>query len=701
MDKNTILNQVSEQDIFLKFLNLSEFPKNNISSPFSEDKNESFKLYKNNSFKCHSTGKQGDVWQFVADLHNLNCKSEFNKVLSIVAEKMGIDNTQKHFAYTKKEYTQTHLNWWFQGNWAVTKDFLEKFKVYPLDKFEFFSTKTNSIEKKKIFNGVLAFVYEVNENAEIYIPKQEKTHKFNLNKTFGHDIFGLAQIPELSNTILICAGKKDALIANANGFSAVSFRSENHNPTETQIQDLRSKCANLCVCYDNDSAGQMAQEKLVQKFKLIPVHLPQEFNDLADYFLIKNKGDFQKIVTEAIEINQKKEAKDDSEHTIFHTTINYLLKFYEFRYNEIALDIEVRKKGLAKWDSLNENSLFLELQMKGIKIGMANLLAILKSDFVPFYNPIKEYFNNLPKWDQKTDYISLLSSFVKPIDRNQFEYHFKKWLVRTVKCATISDYFNKQAFILVHRGQNTGKSTFCRFICPPTLSNYIAEDITQDKDARILLCKNFLINLDELAGLNKKELTSLKSIFSKTQINERLPYDRKNSILPRICSFIGSTNEDNFLNDDTGSVRWLCFQITHIDWKYKERINIDLVWSQAFHLAKDTSFDCEMSLDDIKTNEDRNSKFQQLSTEQEILATYLEKTEIENGQFFTASDILLYLIPLGIKLNKIQIGKAMGSLGYVRDKHKTRQVYGYWLNPLPLDVVGAPKSFDAVLKAFS
>ena len=98
-----------------------------------------------------------------------------------------------------------------------------------------------------------------------------------------------------------------------------------------------------------------------------------------------------------------------------------------------------------------------------------------------------------------------------------------------------------------------------------------------DKDARILLCKNFLINLDELSSLAKKEINTLKSYFSKDQINERLPYDRKNTILPRISSFIGSTNRDTFLDDETGSVRWLCFQITGINWNYRQEINIDLV----------------------------------------------------------------------------------------------------------------------------
>ncbi|MGV3464146.1 MAG: VapE domain-containing protein [Heyndrickxia sp.] len=65
------------------------------------------------------------------------------------------------------------------------------------------------------------------------------------------------------------------------------------------------------------------------------------------------------------------------------------------------------------------------------------------------------------------------------------------------------------------------------------------------------------MNLDELSSLAKHEINSLKPLFSKDVINERLPYERKNSIIHRTASFIGSTNMAEFLTGETGSVHWL------------------------------------------------------------------------------------------------------------------------------------------------
>lgn len=383
-------------------------------------------------------------------------------------------------------------------------------------------------------------------------------------------------------------------------------------------------------------------------------------------------------------MENKKEENNDFVSNIFGITEKYLSEKYDFRYNEIALEIEYKPKKEKKFKSVNENSLYIELQKKGIKISISNLIALLRSDYVTNFNPIQEYFLSLPKWDGKL-HIQELASYVPTFDQKQFEYHFVKWCVRTVKCVFLDDYFNKQAFILVHKGQSSGKSTFCRFMCPPDLSNYIAEDISSDKDARILLAKNFLLNLDELAVLSRKEINQLKSYFSKTHINERLPYDRKNSILSRVCSFIGSTNMATFLNDETGSVRWLCFELINpINFNYKKKINIDHVWAQAYALAN-SNFDSELSFQDVQENEKRNSKFTTLSVEHEIISKYfLIPENIEEQQFMTSSDVLHYLSIKYQRLNHINIGKAMMSLGFERIKDKERRVYGYMVKTLPL-----------------
>ena len=363
----------------------------------------------------------------------------------------------------------------------------------------------------------------------------------------------------------------------------------------------------------------------------------------------------------------------------FCLTEEYLNERYLLRNNIISLDIEIRKKDKSKWQILCENSLYIELQKEGINISIANLLALLKSDYVPDYNPFESYFSNLPDWDG-IDHIGNLASYVHTKDQNSFELHFRKWLVRVIKTAIDTRFFNKQALIFVHDKQNSGKSTFCRFLCPPILGNYISENISIDKDSRIALATNILINLDELATLSRRDINSLKALFSKEKINDRLPYDRKASVIPRRCSFIGSTNEMEFLMDETGSVRWLCFEIDKIDWEYSQKIDIDLVYAQAYHLVK-TNFDCNLTLDEINENERRNQVFQILSEERQLVEKHFTLNESEDpNSFCTATDIKMKLSQM-LNINNLKvvnIGKALKQIDI--PKKKQNGAYGYYLD---------------------
>jgi predicted P-loop ATPase len=363
--------------------------------------------------------------------------------------------------------------------------------------------------------------------------------------------------------------------------------------------------------------------------------------------------------------------------TVFDYVADYLFEKYDIRYNEISHDFQISFRDENSWHYLNIHSLIIELTKAGVEISPGKLEIFIKSELIAKHNPIQNYFESLPDWD-RTDYIKSLCSYVPTYEDDAFLYHFRKWLVRAVKCALEPSYFNKQAFIISHKGQSSGKSTWCRFLCPPSLSKYMAEDISNDKDARIQLCRNFLLNLDELAVLSKKDVNALKAFFSKTFINERLPYDKKNTTLPRICSFIGSTNMASFLSDETGSVRWLCFELKDkIDFEYSKAINIDNVWTQAYYYAyRSADFNPELSLKDVTENEERNKKYTRLSSEQEIIARYYEKSQ-DMEDFVTASDVEIALGFLNLRLNHINIGKALSGFNFQRVKHPKRQVWGY------------------------
>lgn len=369
----------------------------------------------------------------------------------------------------------------------------------------------------------------------------------------------------------------------------------------------------------------------------------------------------------------------------FELVEDYLCSKYEFRYNEISNEIESHKKEEPDFRPLNENNLYRELQYAHLRFSQANLSALLRSDFVPIYNPFKQYFENLPEWNSDKDLIEQLASYVTATDQKRFNYHFKKMLVRVVACALIDEVFNKQAFVLVGQAQNSGKSTFSRFLCPPDLSGYITETFSPDKDGQISLAENLFINVDELAALNKYETNQLKSSFSKDKIKIRRPFDKKATTSPRRASFLGSTNKGEFLTDETGSVRWLCFEISKINWDYKLNININDVWAQAYTYFKN-GFKYNISVDDIKENDKENQKFQKITPEAELISKKFEPgTVLSHDRFSTAYQISVLLYeenPGAYKFTQENVGRALTFLGFDRVGKRINgadPVYGYYI----------------------
>jgi predicted P-loop ATPase len=344
----------------------------------------------------------------------------------------------------------------------------------------------------------------------------------------------------------------------------------------------------------------------------------------------------------------------------------YLKEQYDLRYNEVTAEIECKNED-DKFEPINENRIYIDLRRNNISISQSDLAALLRAGRLPVFNPFKDYFSNLPKWDGTTDHIAKLCTYITAKDQNRFNTQLKKMLVRCIACG-FGIAFNKHAFVLTGL-QNGGKSSLCRWLCPDTLKDYYTENLSADnKDNLTSLCQNFIINLDELAALSKMDLNVLKSMLSRDYVKVRLPYDRKASVHKRRASFFGSTNKDEFLNDETGSVRWLCHEILALDWNYMKDLNIDLIWAQAFALFN-SSFKYALSAAEIEENENANAKHQLRSPELEYLTAHFIPSA--KGQplteAMTATSIINRLREANLtsmNLNVTNMGKALKMAGY-------------------------------------
>lgn len=370
--------------------------------------------------------------------------------------------------------------------------------------------------------------------------------------------------------------------------------------------------------------------------------------------------------------------------------IRYLLTKYDFRNNLVLNEVFASEKEENRYTPVNPNTLYIECRQAGYRTSVAEINTFLCSDFIPKTNPFADYFNHVrDKWSEPLhgDYIQKFSGYIQVHGQGRFEVQFKKWLVRCVACCLRDDFFNKQALIFVQEQQNSGKTTLTRFLIPDRLKPYHAENISVDKDSLIALSQNFGIIQDELSTLSRTEINAQKTLMSKSQVKVRHPYDRKPKMEPRRASIWGSTNKAEFLTDVTGSVRWLCFTVREINWDYKNGIDIDRIWAQAFHLYN-SDFEYEMTAEEIVENEIQNNEYKTISPEVELVQKFFSPgTKEDHDQFMTATEICHHLVlnlSGNLKISPIEIGKALKLLGHIqcqkrRSEHQTFPEKGYYI----------------------
>jgi hypothetical protein len=473
----------------------------NCLNPFYKDTKASLSIFKNEAgtwcFKDFGSDQyQGDVFDFAAKHYHLDVRRDFKLVLKRMADDLGLPAAQpvchtnnavststlisKNPVKTKK-FSDIELAYWKQ--YGINQEILCGYKVHAV---EYYITKTG----RSIYASDTSpiFAYEVeNGTYKIYQPAAAENHKYvwvNKKPTY-QNVFGVEKLPEQSEIILITEGYKDCLTLAANGYSAVGLDNAQTKIDSDLIKSLKAKCKHLVLCLDIDQTGLKAAEKLSEKHGLAMVHLPTELvhyqigKDVSDYFKATlkeenyldfqlSKDQFNTLLKDSIaswESRSQTKIHDLQKETKFHQTENYLNERYDLRLNVVRNEFEYKPKGQGIYSLLNENNLFVELQKAGITISFNNLMALFKSEYVPAYNPFIEYFENLPDWDGQ-DHISALANYVKAIDQSRFQLQFKKWIVRVVACAINPKIYNKQALILVHSKQNSGKTTFCRFYVP-------------------------------------------------------------------------------------------------------------------------------------------------------------------------------------------------------------------------------------------
>ena len=279
----------------------------------------------------------------------------------------------------------------------------------------------------------------------------------------------------------------------------------------------------------------------------------------------------EKHVVAAHEMSSVPEAQEAEAKFITPSRIRKIVdERWQLRYNELDNNIELRERdGAADFLPMTDrlhNTLVMNVQEQLPQCYRSWVDCYLYSEAVPSYHPLRQYLKDLPQWDG-TDRVGRVASMVS--DDPQWHLVFRRWLRAMVAGWMQAEggrtaFVNHLAPVLISSRQGLGKSTFCRSLLPPSLRAYYTDkfDLTSDSHAERQLGCMALVNMDEFDRYSERQMGVLKNLMQMTQLSMRRPHGRSMMVVPRVASFIGTSNFDELLTDPSGSRRFYCQVVT-------------------------------------------------------------------------------------------------------------------------------------------
>jgi len=303
LNKDTILEKVSEYQIFQYFCSHFEEPNKKFKSDLREDNNPTVSItqyggrlwYKDFGCPEHSF----DCFSYIGYKYNLSFYDTLRHIdrnfglglsagsrMRMPVRKLEKEIREKRPAKIKvrtRDWEKSDLDFWSQ--FAIDKSVLSKFDVLPITHYW--------INEQRFSCTSISYRYRFDCGYKIYRPL-ETDFKWASN-VGAHCLQGYQQLPRSGETVFLTSSLKDIMCLRVLDFPAFALQSEMLMPLQETITEAKARFKEVIVLYDNDfdkkrNAGQEMGEKICREYNLTNLVIPSYYRskDISD--LVRDHG---------------------------------------------------------------------------------------------------------------------------------------------------------------------------------------------------------------------------------------------------------------------------------------------------------------------------------------------------------------------------------------------------------------------------
>ena len=416
-------------------------------------------------------------------------------------------------------------------------------------------------------------------------------------------------------------------------------------------------------------------------------------------------------------LNAHSSALNSNGETLLVRAERYLWERYEFRYNVLAKGYEYKeaspnplpKRGLTDiaepsslslgegggrgrhfrpLDDEQRRYLLMQLQHAGINVPyVSHIQAIVDCGRAQHFNHVVDYLTHLPEWDGE-DHIG---SLMRRVTSDEFALTLlRRWMVAVVAQALgrMGRYGNCLCPLLISERQGWGKSQFTKLLMPPELMVHYTDtfNLTQEEQCLRKMAQHLLVNLDEFDRHSATGHATLKGLLQLAEIKVKRPHRAQFEEMPRLASFIGTSNRRMLLRDRTGSRRYICVELA-------SPIDVDTpvdhaqVYAQALHLL-DGGMRYWLDEEETLRLEEHNAPYKTEHGPEELLTQHFtpveKKKHYDDDELWTSVAVYDYLHridPLLMRsVERTTFGMYVRCMGFEQVRRETKRYFALRAN---------------------
>lgn len=298
--KEFILNHISEEDIFTRYIGSGISFTHLFKLPYVDESTPSAKFFVGDDgklrFKDFGRGQSLDCFGLVMFMNRCDFPTalrtiahDFNLQYFDVSATLPIDwkassnparvKTETIIEVKRKVYTIEEIAWWKE--FFITLAILKHFQVNSLSNF-WVNGRMKTADGNHLFGYDLGVDEKGIKRWKIYRPLQPKIEKWSSN-TRAVDIQGWNQLPKTGELVIITSSLKDVMALRALGYYAIAFQSEVGLFDEKIIAELKTRFKRILLFLDGDETGITWAKNNSDKYGIPFIYIPvKAYKDPTD-----------------------------------------------------------------------------------------------------------------------------------------------------------------------------------------------------------------------------------------------------------------------------------------------------------------------------------------------------------------------------------------------------------------------------------